>query len=87
MPANAEFFIIDQVPPETDEKDAHPTYLIRVRDRDGQWRTMPVDMAGILEVRSFLDSHNVDEGRIALAVEELGRNGHTMVIGSLLKAA
>jgi len=87
MPANAEFFIIDQVPPETDEKDAQPTYLIRVRDRNGQWRTAPVDIAGILEVRSFLDSHNVDEKRIALAVEELGRNGHTMVIGPLLKAA
>ena len=86
MPANAEFFIIEVVSAKTNDTHAQ-TYVIRIRDRNGHWRTTPVDIASILEVRSFLDSRNVDEKRVAIAVEELGRSGHAMVIGPLLKAA
>ena len=87
MAANAEFFIVEAAPPKTYDTAAQPTYVIGLRDRNGRCRTIAVDIASILEVRSFLDCHNVDEKRIAIAIEELGRSGHAMVIRPLLKAA
>lgn len=85
MPANAEFFIIESAY-QSVQADRE-TYVVRVRDSKGQWKTAPMSLTSTLDVRSFLDSKHVDEKRIALAVEELGRSGHVMVIGPLLKAA
>lgn len=85
MPANAEFFIIESA--HQSVKADREAYLIRVRDSEGHWQTAPVSLSSTLDVRSFLDSKHVDEKQIALAVEELGRSGHVMVIVPLLKAA
>jgi hypothetical protein len=85
VPANAEFFIIKSA--QQSGKGDQQSYLIRVRDSEGQWMTAPTSLSSTLDVRAFLDSKHVDEKRIALAVEELGRSGHVSVIGPLLKAA
>ena len=88
MPANAEFFIIESAH-QSGEADRE-LYLLRVRDNEGGWKTAPMSLTSNVrctDVRSFLDSKHVDEKRIALAVEELGRSGHVMVIGPLLRAA
>ena len=72
LPHHPELFVIEASSPRPQEP-ATESYIVRTRLRNGNWTRTPLNLAGVYEVRLFLDDKGVEGKRIALAIEELSR--------------
>ena len=78
FPHQPELFVIEASSPGSDEP-ATSNYVVHTRLRNGNWKRNPTTLAGMYEVRLFLDDRGVEDKKIALAIEDLSLNRKVQV--------
>ena len=78
FPHQPDVFIIEASSPRSEEP-ATSNYVVHTRLRNGNWTRNPLTLAGMYEVRLFLDDRGVEAKRIALAIENLSLNRRVQV--------